>query len=121
MGYGNSEYGRYYLQYINCLLTHSLTTEDGTCGGTANGAKCVFPFKYKGNIYNSCTKTDHDQLWCATESVYEINRKWGNCDCGQCFDGFWVFGVSMINGLNGNSYFKPLALPPQVVTSFFSL
>ena len=100
LGYGNSEYGRYYFQYINCLLTHSLTTEDGTCGGTANGAKCVFPFKYKGIIYNSCTKTDHDQLWCATEPVYETNRKYGNCDCGQCFDecfdGVWVCGVSMI-------------------------
>ena len=102
LGYGNSEYGRYYLQSINCLLTHSLTTEDGTCGGTAKGAKCVFPFEYYGNTYNSCTRTDDldDLLWCATESVFENNRKWGHCDCGQCFDGcfggFGVFGVSII-------------------------
>ena len=133
LGYDNIEYGRYCVESINCLLTHSLTTEDGTCGGTAKGAKCVFPFKYNGFTYNKCIKTDFDdKFWCSTEPVF--NTKWGNCDCGQCFDGFWVLGVSMIAGssvgmhelcvlplcLNAITHFKPLAVLPQVATSFLA-
>ena len=34
---------------------------------TAGGRPCVFPFKYKGVEYNSCTYVESERLWCATE------------------------------------------------------
>jgi len=50
-----------------------------TCGGTANGADCRFPFNYEGKEYFECTDVDHDQPWCyANASI----RAWGNCNCG---------------------------------------
>ena len=53
-----------------------------TCGGTAQGAACVFPFTYNGKKYNSCTTVNNsNKRWCATESVYK--SQWGNCDCGM--------------------------------------
>ena len=50
-----------------------------TFGGNARGAPCVFPFFYKGNRYTQCIYVNHDQLWCATSTFYDIDRRWGNC------------------------------------------
>lgn len=50
-----------------------------TCGGTAYGAPCSFPFSYGGSSYDSCTAADHDQPWCYTEPLWL--GLWGNCDC----------------------------------------
>ena len=33
--------------------------------GTSTGL-CIFPFKHKNKLYNSCTMADLDGLWCAT-------------------------------------------------------
>ena len=33
--------------------------------GTSKGL-CIFPFKHKNELYNSCTMADSDGLWCAT-------------------------------------------------------
>ena len=55
------------------------TQVTSTCGGSAKGAPCVFPFTYKGIMYTKCTPIDHDEPWCSTESVYE--SQWGNCNC----------------------------------------
>ena len=62
-----------------------------TCGGeqfgeTLEGAVCQFPFKYKGETYNSCITIDHDQRWCRTDpSVMQEEDppyySWGNCQC----------------------------------------
>merc|ERR1712151_819825 len=52
-----------------------------TCGGTAKGARCVFPFIYNGKQYDSCTTVNNGgKLWCATERFYK--SKWGSCSCG---------------------------------------
>ncbi|XP_065051247.1 uncharacterized protein LOC135680930 isoform X2 [Rhopilema esculentum] len=51
----------------------------GTFGGNAGGAKCVFPFRYKGKMYSACTKVNHNKPWCATTANYDKDRKWGNC------------------------------------------
>ena len=48
-------------------------------GGNANRACCVFPFRYKGVWYDTCTKTGYTLYWCSTTSIYEGNRKWGLC------------------------------------------
>merc|ERR1711923_629384 len=52
---------------------------EDTCGGTANGAPCHFPYTYKGKEYTSCTSDDHHHPWCSTTKHY-IGR-WGNCEC----------------------------------------
>jgi hypothetical protein len=63
----------------NCYCWSHLTIGQRTCGGTAHGASCVFPFTYKGVEYHACTSVDHDQRWCKTRSWQ--NYTWGNCDC----------------------------------------
>ena len=44
---------------------------------------CHLPFKYWGVTYHDCTKTNHDQFWCATDVDADgnyIKGKWQNCD-----------------------------------------
>ena len=57
--------------------------------GPAKGLPCIFPFKYNGVIYNTCSnKNKHitmDESWCSTkvdESGNHIGGRgnWGNCD-----------------------------------------
>merc|ERR1719281_2416199 len=33
-------------------------SKSATCGGTANGASCGFPFTYRGKQYNQCITDD---------------------------------------------------------------
>ena len=55
---------------------------------TRNGVEtkdCIFPFKFKGKTYASCTKdhTVNGKAWCATEvdsTGTVIEQKWGDCD-----------------------------------------
>ena len=54
---------------------------------TANGEECVFPFKYKGITYNTCTKVESDngKAWCALKldskgSGEVIIGQWADCD-----------------------------------------
>ena len=55
---------------------------------TYNGVEskdCIFPFKFKGKTYASCTKdhTTNNKVWCATkvDSIGTvIDGKWGDCD-----------------------------------------
>ncbi|XP_078343876.1 epididymal sperm-binding protein 1-like isoform X2 [Oculina patagonica] len=41
---------------------------------------CVFPFKYGGKTYTTCTYADHFRPWCAWDSKYNILR-WSACEC----------------------------------------
>jgi hypothetical protein len=58
---------------------HTRNAVNGTCGGTSNGADCMFPFEHDGIVYGACTTVDHDQPWCITDS----HGNWGNCICTQ--------------------------------------
>jgi hypothetical protein len=55
-----------------------------TCVTTAVPTRtgCVFPFHYRGRLYNGCTDYDSNggQQWCATTSDYDVDGKWGVCD-----------------------------------------
>ena len=55
---------------------------------TIHGEDCVFPFIYKGQTYNECTKEESINRWCAT-SVMEngevITNHWEDCK-DSCFD-----------------------------------
>ncbi|CAL8293581.1 unnamed protein product [Lota lota] len=55
--------------------------ETFTLGGNAFGAPCQFPFLFLKKWYSECTtegRTDK-QLWCATETDYDKDKKWGFC------------------------------------------
>merc|ERR1719410_2981715 len=62
-----------------CRVPDTAPQVTGTCGGSAHGAPCHFPFTYKNKVYTSCTSDAHDQPWCSTTKEYE--GKWGNCEC----------------------------------------
>ena len=46
---------------------------------TKNGYCCVFPFKYKGKTYDSCTFVGGSKPWCALTSDYDADGKYGYC------------------------------------------
>uniref|UniRef100_A0A8C4RS24 Fibronectin type-II domain-containing protein n=1 Tax=Erpetoichthys calabaricus TaxID=27687 RepID=A0A8C4RS24_ERPCA len=53
--------------------------EDVYSGNSFDSSSCVFPFIYKGQIYNSCTMTDYSIPWCATTSNYDKDFLWTTC------------------------------------------
>ena len=72
---------------LNCLRTCrcSLKFQPGV-----EQIDCVFPFKFKGKTYASCTKdnTVSGNAWCATEvdsTGTVVDGKWGECD-SSCND-----------------------------------
>lgn len=44
---------------------------------TTSGHCYSIPFTYQGVTYNSCTKVNHNGLWCSLDPLYE--GRWGNC------------------------------------------
>merc|ERR1711976_559697 len=75
---------------LNCLRTCGCFTEVRTKNGVES-KDCIFPFKFKGKTYASCTKdhTTNNKAWCATEvdsTGTVIEGKWGDCDA-SCFEG----------------------------------
>ena len=74
-------------------------------GGPRSNAPCVFPFKFKGVLYESCTSAEYTQNWCATKvgsNNSYIDDEWGNCN-SDCFGN----GISFDNSF---SYFHNQAL-----------
>ena len=63
-----------YLDLIKHFLSLSLD-----CTSTEKGDCCVFPFKYKGAVYDSCTFADSSKPWCALTSDYDKDTKFGYC------------------------------------------
>lgn len=59
------------------LTTTPQPGTSATCGGTAEGARCMFPFQYGDTMYESCTKSGSYYRWCYTDS----EDKWGYCHC----------------------------------------
>ncbi|CAJ1395034.1 unnamed protein product [Effrenium voratum] len=52
-----------------------------TCGGTAEGADCRFPFYFKGKQYFECTEVESaGKPWCYTQNG---KKKWGFCKCNE--------------------------------------
>lgn len=52
-----------------------------TLRGNAFGSPCQFPFLYRENWYTGCTSEGRSdrQLWCATQTDYHREEKWGFC------------------------------------------
>ena len=59
-----------------------------TVGGPRSNVPCVFPFNFKGVLYETCTSAEYTQNWCATKvgsNDSYIDDEWGNCN-SDCFD-----------------------------------
>eukprot|EP00090_Calanus_glacialis_P043131 TRINITY_DN7631_c0_g1_i7.p1 TRINITY_DN7631_c0_g1~~TRINITY_DN7631_c0_g1_i7.p1 ORF type:complete len:921 (-),score=153.36 TRINITY_DN7631_c0_g1_i7:68-2830(-) len=59
---------------------------DEGCRTTTN-EECIFPFKFRGRFYKSCTRdySDNGSPWCATQVNGVggvLDRKWGDCAKG---------------------------------------
>ena len=75
--YGNQAYGDTVLIFfLEPMADCAVKTTAGEC--------CVFPFKYKSILMQSCiTDGNGNKLWCSTTSDYDQDGKWGNCDVTQ--------------------------------------
>merc|ERR1712002_1363346 len=62
-----------------CPLAQGCPTK--TSGGTDPGSRCVFPFEYDGEQFNSCQKYLF-RYWCSTTSTYQ--DKWAYCNEDVC-------------------------------------
>ena len=65
-----------------------------TDGGANPNRPCIFPFRFKGKSYNTCTLKDaeytNNKAWCSTqvdkfENHISGQGKWGNCGQGCPF------------------------------------
>ena len=63
-----------------------------TVGGANPGVQCVFPFSFRGQVFNGCALFEEDdgKPWCSTltddNGVHVGGQgKWGNCpaSCGS--------------------------------------
>ena len=73
---------------------------------TWGDCECVFPFKYNGVLYNSCTDVDEERLWCATD-VNEDQEFIG--DYGLCREGE-LNHTHLRKGVNKNNWGKVFRL-----------
>ena len=58
------------------LLNFSLSIG---CTSTEKGDCCVFPFKYNGKYYDSCSFVDSSKPWCSLTSDFDKDKKFGYC------------------------------------------
>lgn len=65
---------------VGCLNTELAAPSCMTTSETA----CVFPFRYKGVLYDSCTSEGWFRDWCATATDSENNYVKGSRDWGSC-------------------------------------
>ena len=61
--------------------------------------ECIFPFKYKGDIYNECYKGKHGD-WCATEVDSKVDSSKVGRDFGVKESTFFCFSfaVAVVRG-----------------------
>ena len=66
----------------NRLTSHTVFLFTGRCKQrTVTGNCCVFPFRYGGRIYRSCTTRGSRlrRAWCPTLPGYRKGQPWGYC------------------------------------------
>ena len=65
----------------NGYSTFGIVTTDNT----GVPSPCVFPFKYKNNLYYECITSERVNPWCSTTYDYDVDQKWGYCSNIKCF------------------------------------
>ena len=62
-----------------------------TISGADPNKPCIFPFKFDGQTWNTCTNVDDPSgpYWCSTKVDDQGNHiggqgNWGNCDGSKC-------------------------------------
>merc|ERR1712243_447701 len=59
-----------------------------TVSGSVPNAPCVFPFKYGGQTYTSCTTAGgFSKPWCSTRTNifgFHVQGNWGDCNEATC-------------------------------------
>ena len=76
--WGDCETGSLSGCQTEAINLESCTTESGPYADQA----CVFPFRYNGVTYTTCTTQDKDQAWCSTNTTLagtHIPGYYGNC------------------------------------------
>ena len=76
---------------LSCCYPDMPGTERGPVGESVeNEGSCVFPFRYNGKTYNSCTFDNSDNYYCSHSANYDglsvLGRgfgDWGDCDLGS--------------------------------------
>ncbi|XP_041924202.1 macrophage mannose receptor 1 [Alosa sapidissima] len=78
---GSGSWSRWKMYATNSDLCSHGYRETFTLGGNAYGSPCQFPFKFQESWYAECTVDGRSdgQLWCATETDYQKDKKWGFC------------------------------------------
>ena len=90
---GSKPNGLEFNNYKNCDFSFPVLGCKTIKGADAN-TLCIFPFRYKGKTYNTCTLKDarntNNEAWCSTKvdrSGKHVSGKgkWGNCGQGCPF------------------------------------
>ncbi|XP_061614123.1 macrophage mannose receptor 1 isoform X1 [Phyllopteryx taeniolatus] len=78
---GSGSWSRWKIYGTHLDLCSKGYQEIFTIGGNSFGTPCLFPFKFGEQWYSECTKAGRPdgQLWCATKSNYNSEKKWGFC------------------------------------------
>lgn len=86
--------------FLNCHI--SLDTY--TVRGNAEGAPCVFPFKFGNKWYADCTDAGRADgwFWCGTTADYDVDRRYGFCPLKSKFHVLKILFCSFIQ-LPGNA------------------
>jgi len=86
---------------LTCQYEHPSNQHYGLCESVGcyavSGKVCVFPFRYKGRLYNSCVKLDGaEKAWCSTSTDQDDNHIAGSeaeceagCDSNDCPVGYY--------------------------------
>lgn len=72
--------------------------------GNAEGAPCVFPFKFGNKWYADCTDAGRADgwFWCGTTADYDVDRRYGFCPLKSKFHVLKILLCSFVQ-LCGNT------------------
>ena len=75
----------YVISFSSLDFTILSGDECKTTGGKQPNNNCVFPFWFKGTVYETCITVEDDTPWCSTEvdsNGHHVDGQWGYCGEG---------------------------------------